>query len=127
MTRANNGQAADASFTSVADRVRRSAAELTPAERRVGRTLIAAYPVAGLSTVAELASASGTSSATVVRVSGGEALLTDGPFVEGKEHIGGFTIVEAPDLDVALKLMAEGSKACNRRLEVRPILPPPHE
>jgi hypothetical protein len=35
----------------------------------------------------------------------------------------GFWIIEAPDLDVALKLMTEGSKACNRRLEVRPLLP----
>jgi hypothetical protein len=49
-------------------------------------------------------------------------LVTDGPFVETKEHIVGFWIVEAPDLDVALALAAEGSKACNRRLELRPFL-----
>lgn len=53
---------------SVGDRIRRHMAELTPAERRVGRTLLTGYPVAGLSTVADLAAASATSSATVVRL-----------------------------------------------------------
>jgi len=42
------------------------------------------------------------STATVVRVQGGDVLMTDGPFVEGKEHLGGFNIVAAPDLDAAL-------------------------
>ncbi len=51
-----------------------------------------------------------------------EAVFTDGPFVESKEFLAGFWIVEAPDLDVALKLAAEGSNACNRRVEVRPFL-----
>ena len=60
--------------------------------------------------------------ATVVDSRGGEALFTDGPFVETKEHIAGFWIMEAADLDVALKLAADGSKACNRRVEVRPFL-----
>ena len=53
----------------------------------------------------------------------GEAVFTDGPFVESKEYLAGFWIIEAPDLDVALKLAAEGSKACNRKVEVRPFLP----
>jgi hypothetical protein len=53
---------------------------------------------------------------------GGEPVLTDGPFVESKEHLAGFWIIEAPDLDVALELAAEGSKACNRKVEVRPFL-----
>ena len=44
------------------------------------------------------------SSATVVRARDDEVLVTDGPFTEGKEHLGGFTIVEAPDLDAALAL-----------------------
>ncbi len=44
------------------------------------------------------------------------------PFPESKEHIVGFWIIEAADLDVALKLAAEGSKACNRKIEVRPFL-----
>ena len=63
------------------------------------------------------------SSATVVdNRGGGEALVTDGPFVESKEYLAGFWIMEAADLDVALKLAAEGSKACNRKIEVRPFL-----
>jgi hypothetical protein len=62
------------------------------------------------------------STATVIDNRGGEAVFTDGPFVESKEYIAGFWIIEAADLDVALKLAAEGSKACNRRVEVRPFL-----
>ncbi len=61
------------------------------------------------------------STATVIDNRGGEALFTDGPFVESKEYLAGFWIIEAPDLDVALKLAAEGSKACNRKVEVRPF------
>src|SRR6478752_8228705 len=59
--------------------------------------------------------------ATVVDNRGGEAVFTDGPFVESKEYLAGFWIIEAPDLDVALELAAEGSKACNRKVEVRPF------
>jgi hypothetical protein len=59
--------------------------------------------------------------ATVIDNRGGEALFTDGPFVESKEYLGGLWIIEAADLDVALKLAAEGSKACNRKVEVRPF------
>jgi hypothetical protein len=62
------------------------------------------------------------SSATVIDNRGEETLFTDGPFVESKEFLAGFWIMEAPDLDVALKLAADGSKACNRRVEVRPFL-----
>ena len=61
-------------------------------------------------------------SATVIDGRGEEPVFTDGPFIESKEHIAGFWIIDAPDLDVALELMADGSKACNRRLEVRPFL-----
>ena len=64
----------------------------------------------------------GPDSATVVDNRVGEALFTDGPFVETKEYAIGFWIIEAPDLDVALKLAAAGSKACNRKVEVRPFL-----
>jgi hypothetical protein len=60
--------------------------------------------------------------ATVIDNRGTEPLVTDGPFLESKEHLAGFWILEAPDLDVALKLAAEGSKACNRKVEVRPFL-----
>ena len=62
------------------------------------------------------------STATVIDNRGGEALFTDGPFLESKEYVAGFWIMEAPDLDVALKLAAAGSKACNRKIEVRPFL-----
>ena len=62
------------------------------------------------------------STATVIDNRGEEALFTDGPFLESKEHLAGFWIIEAPDLDVALKLATEGSKACNRKVEVRPFL-----
>ena len=62
------------------------------------------------------------SSATVIDNRGEEAMVTDGPFLESKEHIAGFWIIEAADLDVALKLAAAGSKACNRKVEVRPFL-----
>ena len=51
-----------------------------------------------------------------------EALFSDGPFLESKEFLIGFWIIEAPDLDVALELATGGSKACNRRVEVRPFL-----
>jgi len=60
--------------------------------------------------------------ATVIDNRGGEAVFTDGPFVESKEYLAGFWIIEASDLDLALKLAAEGSKACNRKVEVRPFL-----
>ena len=51
-----------------------------------------------------------------------EAVVTDGPFLESKEYLAGFWIIEAPDFDVALKLAAEGSQACHRKIEVRPFL-----
>ncbi|MEV4140061.1 YciI family protein [Dactylosporangium sp. NPDC049742] len=60
--------------------------------------------------------------ATVIDNRGGEPLITDGPFLESKEYLAGFWIFEAPDLDVALELAAEGSRACNRKIEVRPFL-----
>ena len=60
--------------------------------------------------------------ATVIDNRNGEAVFSDGPFVESKEYLAGFWVIEAPDLDVALELAAEGSKHCNRRVEVRPFL-----
>ena len=59
--------------------------------------------------------------ATVVDGQGTEPVVTDGPYLESKEHLAGFWIIEAPDLDVALKLAAEGSKACRGVVEVRPF------
>ena len=63
------------------------------------------------------------STATVIDNRGsGEAMFTDGPYLESKEFLAGFWVMAAADLDVALRLAAEGSKACNRRVEVRPFL-----
>ena len=59
--------------------------------------------------------------ATVIDNRRGEAVFTDGPFVESKEYLAGFWILEAADLDVALTLGTEASKACNRKIEVRPV------
>jgi len=64
----------------------------------------------------------GPTTATVIDNRNGDAVFTDGPFVESKEYLAGFWIVEAPDLDAALKLAADGSRSCNRRVEVRPFL-----
>jgi hypothetical protein len=61
------------------------------------------------------------STATVIDNRGEEPIFSDGPYVESKEYLGGLWIWEAADLDMALKLAAEGSKACNRKLEVRPF------
>jgi len=59
--------------------------------------------------------------ATVVRVRDSDVLMTDGPFVEGKEHIGGFTIIKAPDLDAALEWGRRLAKATTLPIEVRPF------
>jgi hypothetical protein len=61
------------------------------------------------------------STATVVRIEDGEALMTDGPFAEGKEHIGGFLIVKAPDLDAALEWGRKAARATTLPIEVRPF------
>ena len=61
------------------------------------------------------------STATVVRVRGGETLLTDGPFAEGKEHIGGFLVVRAADLDGALDWARRFARATTLPIEVRPF------
>ncbi|MFI9818065.1 YciI family protein [Saccharothrix variisporea] len=64
----------------------------------------------------------GPDAATVVDNRGEQPVVTDGPFVETKEFLIGFWIIEAADLDVALALAVEGSRACNRKVEVRPFL-----
>ena len=61
------------------------------------------------------------STATVVRLQGGDVLMTDGPFTEGKEHIGGFTIIKAPDLDAALEWGRKLARATTLPIEVRPF------
>ena len=60
-------------------------------------------------------------SSTWVRDRDGETLITDGPYVEGKEHLGGFTIIEAPDLDAALGWAGKMAKAIGLPIEVRPV------
>jgi len=61
------------------------------------------------------------STATVVRVKDGDPLVTDGPYLEGKEHLGGFTIVNAPDLDAALRWAGKLARATTLPVEVRPF------
>lgn len=61
------------------------------------------------------------STATVVDARGEAPVITDGPFLETKEYLAGFWIIEAPDQETAVKLAAEGSKACNGVVEVRPF------
>ena len=62
-----------------------------------------------------------TDTATVVRQQGAEVLVTDGPFAEGKEHLGGFTVIDAPDLDAALGWAGKLARATTLPIEVRPI------
>jgi hypothetical protein len=59
--------------------------------------------------------------ATVVRPTQGGSLTTDGPFVEGKEHVAGFYIIEAPDLDAALGWAAQVTACIGKAIEVRPF------
>jgi hypothetical protein len=59
--------------------------------------------------------------ATVLRPSEGDVLVVDGPYVEGKEHVGGFTIIEAPDLDAALQWGRKLARATTLPIEVRPF------
>ncbi len=62
-----------------------------------------------------------TSTATVVKTSGDEVLTTDGPYAETKEQLGGFWVIEAPDLDAALAWATKATKACLAPVEVRPF------
>ncbi len=61
------------------------------------------------------------STATVIDARGNKPVLTDGPFLESKEFLAGFWIIEAANLDIALELATEGSKHCNRKVELRPF------
>lgn len=61
------------------------------------------------------------STATVVREQGNDVLTTDGPYLETKEYLGGFWIIEAPDLDAALAWAREATVACKGPIEVRPF------
>ena len=61
------------------------------------------------------------STATVVRFQDGDVLTTDGPYAEGKEHIGGVLVIRAPDLDSALEWGEKLSRATTLPIEVRPL------
>jgi hypothetical protein len=65
--------------------------------------------------------------ATVIDNRGEKPLVTDGPFLESKEHLGGFWIIEAADLNEALRIATDGSKACNRKVELRALLAVPEQ
>jgi hypothetical protein len=58
---------------------------------------------------------------TVVQLKGDEVLTTDGPYLEGKEHLGGFTLIQAPDLDAALEWARKLARAITLPIEVRPL------
>lgn len=64
----------------------------------------------------------GPETATVLRVSGDDVLMTDGPWIEAKEHLGGVCIVSAPDLDAALEWRRRAARATTLPIEVRPFL-----
>ncbi|HVX07725.1 YciI family protein [Humibacter sp.] len=64
----------------------------------------------------------GPATATAVDNRGDTPIVTDGPFLESKEFLGGFWIIEAPELDTALRIASDGSRACNRKVEVWPVL-----
>jgi hypothetical protein len=61
--------------------------------------------------------------ATTVDATGSDVIVSDGPYAETKEFLGGFWIVDVPDMDAALKLAADASKACGGKVEVRPFSP----
>jgi hypothetical protein len=61
------------------------------------------------------------STATVVRLQGDDVLITDGPYAEGKEHVGGLWVIAAPDLDAALEWARKAARATTLPIEVRPF------
>lgn len=67
------------------------------------------------------------STATTLRAKGSDVLTTDGPFAEGAEHIGGFWIIEAADLDAALRWGEKAVHACAETIEVRPVHSAPQD
>jgi len=65
--------------------------------------------------------------ATVVKPNDGDTIVTDGPYVETKEYLGGFWVIEAPDLDAALEWAKKGALACAGTVELRPFQVEPGE
>ena len=68
-----------------------------------------------------------TSKATTVRVKGGKTEVLDGPYADTKEQLGGYYVIDVPDLDAALSWAARCPGAANGTIEVRPIWPAPYE
>jgi hypothetical protein len=68
-----------------------------------------------------------SSTATVLKLTDGEVLVTDGPFLEAKEHIGGVWVINAPDLDAALGWGRKAARACRIPVEVRPFQEEPQD
>jgi hypothetical protein len=68
-----------------------------------------------------------SSTATVVQAKDGDILTTDGPFAEGKEHIGGFWVIKTADLDAALEWAQKATRACRAAIEVRPFQEEPED
>ena len=66
----------------------------------------------------------GPHAATTVRVRDGKRMVEDGPFADTKEQLGGYFVIEAPDLDAALEWAAQAPSALTASVEVRPVLPP---
>lgn len=66
----------------------------------------------------------GPHSATTVRVRDGKREVQDGPFADSKEQLGGYFVIEVPDLDTALEWAAKAPSASSASVEVRPVLPP---
>lgn len=65
--------------------------------------------------------------ATTVDATGATPVVTDGPYAESKEYLGGFWVVRAADLDAALEWATRGSRACRNKVEVRPFQDEPED
>jgi hypothetical protein len=66
----------------------------------------------------------GPHTATTVRIRDGKRLVQDGPFADAKEQLGGYFVIEVPDLDTALEWAARAPSAATASVEVRPVMPP---
>jgi hypothetical protein len=66
----------------------------------------------------------GPETATTVRIRDGKRLVQDGPFADAKEQLGGYFVIEVPDLDTALEWAARAPSASGAAVEVRPLMPP---
>lgn len=96
---------------------------MTPAEQQQGVAAYGAYTEA-LKKAGILAGSNrlqGSSTATVVRMAGGKSQVLDGPYVDSKEQLAGYYLIDVPDLDAALSWAARCPGAGHGAIEVRPI------